>query len=112
MWTKLLMLFSIAFVVSQQPANALAKSLPGSHHSCHSHHYYHHSVHHDHFIEGFCKTRDKQWTDWGAFFDYLCIGPVGATCGIVGVVRKEVGAGVVMAIGLIETGVEAACLSR
>jgi len=56
--------------------------------------------------------RNKNITDWGAFFDCLCIGPAGAVCGIAGMAKREDGAGLVMALGVIETAVAAVCLSR
>ena len=117
MRTKLLLFFSAAIVLLMQPATGYsafatrANALPHGHHSCHSHYHYH-PHHNDRFITDFFKTRNKQWTDWGAFFDYLCIGPAGTVCGIVGMTKREYGATVVMVIGAIETAVEVACLSR
>ena len=117
MATKLLFFLGLVLIAVMQPAKGYsafvttANYLPGSHHhSCHSHYHYHY--HDSYYTKGFFHEKNKNVTAWGAFFDYFCIGPVGAICGTVGLVKREAGAGVVMAIGLIETAVEAACLSQ
>jgi hypothetical protein len=119
MATKLLFILSIILISVMQPTKGYSafvttsNSLPGGHHSCHPHYHYHGGhYHNDHFVRSFTHERNKNWTSWGAFFDYFCIGPVGAICGSVGLVKREAGAGIVMAIGLIETTVEAVCLSH
>ncbi len=115
MRTKLLLFVSIALLLLLQPARGFSASAiriaasPNSRH-CHSHYHYHHR--NDHCVENFFKTRNKTVTDWGTFFDYFCIGPAGTICGIAGLAKRQDGAGIVMAIGVIETAVAAACLSR
>lgn len=108
---KLILSCCVIVAMLLQPMQGSAASAKPGHRACRSHHYYHRSYHNDPF-KGFFKERDKNVTDWGAYLDYLCIGPAGAVCGLAGVIKRQEGAAIVMTIGVIETAVEAACLSH